>query len=697
MSIRVDPFTNDRWVDSCVGKYRITARLGQGGMGVVYAAVDTLLEREVALKLLPDAAADDPVAAMQFLLEAKAAARLSHPNVVGIYDVGQIDDARFIAMELVRGVSVQESLRTRGAFDWRTATRIASQVCHGLAAAHMAHLIHRDIKPANVLLADDGAVKLADFGVAKRIDQTLGSLRAGVIVGTPDFMSPEQCRSDELDECSDIYSLGATYHTMLTGQPPFTAASPVQVMFAHCAKEAPDPREVNSDIPEGCAAIVRRALAKDRNSRFRSAADMAAALEAVLDGTDRVEHAAETVTCLAVERPLAVTSRAADGQRFVAIAPRSRSRRHAWATVLAILAASGASAAWQWQADKPPVISTGPTLVSAGQGVLADRQPAPEPIGLFQLDSPGTILAVSADEQWLAVGGREGDVGFRVLNLDTGAPIAERRFRLPRGRSHQEVTALEFAPSGTWLAVAVQSSDGGELAIWNLAHEQHPPRVMALGSSIVSGLDFSPDETMLAAACNDNASGTSSLLTWTCPTWKQSTAIPLRDAPASWVSFSSSQPGQLAFAAGQNVFLQGMESPLTPEILESLLPENHGACASESDLLAVVVMHYLRLRWIDGKTPPQLLEVPSGNAGCVAVSRDGAWVAVGGGTERGGLVTLYDTGDLRHPIVVRGHTARVSAVAFLPRRRLLATTGLDHTVRLWSLDDIAPTAQGNGR
>jgi len=277
----------DARIGAQLGKYKVTTRLGQGGMGVVYEAEDTILRRQVAVKLLPEAVAAQADALSRFLQEARAAARLNHPNVVAVHDIAEQDQTHFIVMELMSGGSAQDFLDAQGPFDWSEATRIIADVCRGLQAAHRAELIHRDIKPANIMRGDDGVIKLADFGLAKVTSQsaTAPVTQFGFVVGTPDFMSPEQCSSDPLDERSDIYSLGATYYALLTGKPPYSGDGPIQVMFAHCSASVPNVRNDNPNIPGECAAIVQRAMTKTRSQRFASAAEMLDALEAVLTRT----------------------------------------------------------------------------------------------------------------------------------------------------------------------------------------------------------------------------------------------------------------------------------------------------------------------------------------------------------------------------------------------------------------------------
>ncbi len=288
-----DSMAND---DKRLGKYLLKSVLGQGGMGTVYLALDTRLRREVALKVLPREFSKDADAVKRFLREGQAAARLSHPNVVAIFDVDQQRGHTFLVMELVSGGSAHDLIK-QGYLAWPEATRIIAEACRGLVAAHSAGLIHRDIKPANILLSKDGTVKLSDFGLVKVADDetTRDPLtKTGAVLGTPDFMSPEQCQGEKLDERSDIYSLGATYFALLTRRPPFVEEKPLQTMFAHCSKPVPDPRSIIADLPAACADVVMKSLSKKRMDRFKSADEFLAALLSLL-GSSPTDAASQVI------------------------------------------------------------------------------------------------------------------------------------------------------------------------------------------------------------------------------------------------------------------------------------------------------------------------------------------------------------------------------------------------------------------
>lgn len=273
----------DQWIGRHIDRYEIRRLLGAGGMGVVFLAHDTMIERDVALKMLPVELSSDKTALARFLSEAKAAGKLAHPNAVGIYEVDRDGDAYYLVMEYVGGGTIDSELEHNGALPVLIATQIAADACKGLAAAHRVGLVHRDIKPANLLRAPDGSVKIADFGLAKQtIGATMQLTREGAVAGTPYYMSPEQCESRPVDGRSDIYSLGATYYSLLTGMHPYQeAGSIVQVMFAHVGGPPLDPRKTNPTIPTACTQIVQRAMAKQPEDRYQSADEMLADLNAV--------------------------------------------------------------------------------------------------------------------------------------------------------------------------------------------------------------------------------------------------------------------------------------------------------------------------------------------------------------------------------------------------------------------------------
>ncbi len=283
-STRTNP---EVWLGRKLGKYEIKGVLGVGGMGVVLKGHDASIERDVAIKVLPVEFSSDLVALNRFLAEAKSSGKLNHPNVVTIYEVAEHEATHYLVMELVAAGSAESLLKKNGPFSVTDATRITLETCLGLAAAHREAFVHRDIKPANLLLTENLSVKVSDFGLAKRTQGTnLQMTQEGQMVGTPYYMSPEQCESKTVDARSDIYSLGATYYSLLTGKFPYAeSASVMQVMFAHFHKPPPDPRLILSQIPAECAGVIQKAMAKIPDQRYQSANEMRADLEKILGVT----------------------------------------------------------------------------------------------------------------------------------------------------------------------------------------------------------------------------------------------------------------------------------------------------------------------------------------------------------------------------------------------------------------------------
>jgi len=253
-------------------------------MADVWIAEDQLLGRQVAIKILHDQYAASEAFVERFRREAQAAANLSHANIVAVYDWGEEGDTYFMVMELVQGRNLRDVLRSEGALLPRRVAEIGADVCVAVSAAHNQGLVHRDIKPANILLTPDGAVKVADFGIARAWDDSENLTKTGAVIGTATYFSPEQAQGQIADARSDIYSAGVVMYELLTGVPPFTGESPVAVAYQH-VQEAPEPpSSLNPNVPPGLEAIVLKAMAKDPIDRYQSAAEMVEDIDRLLAG-----------------------------------------------------------------------------------------------------------------------------------------------------------------------------------------------------------------------------------------------------------------------------------------------------------------------------------------------------------------------------------------------------------------------------
>jgi serine/threonine-protein kinase len=266
-----------------IGHYRIVAELGRGGMGVVYKAHEESLNRFVALKVLGEHLTEDEGYIERFLREARSAAALNHPNIVQVYQVGEEDGKHFFAMEFVTGKSLQQILRESGPMEPAQVARIALQTASGLEAAHEREIIHRDIKPANVLVDERGIVKIADFGLALMGGAASRLTATGMFMGTPGYLSPEQCLDQNVDHRTDIYSLGVMLYEALSGNVPFTADSPLALLRQIVEVEPPDLGELAPDVDPQLRDIVARMMAKDRDLRIASCGQLIGELEGYLE------------------------------------------------------------------------------------------------------------------------------------------------------------------------------------------------------------------------------------------------------------------------------------------------------------------------------------------------------------------------------------------------------------------------------
>ncbi len=268
-----------------IGAYRITGVLGEGGMGVVYQAVQLSLERIVALKVVRGDLARKEVFVGRFLREAKVAARIDHPNVVTIYDTGEADGHLYMALQFVPGGDLGTRVKRDGKLPEDEALRIIAGCARGLIAIHAAGLVHRDIKPSNIFLTSDGTPKIGDLGLARNIIDDEKLTFAGDLVGTPSYMAPEQAKgSQDIDHRADIYSLGTSLYHLLTGRPPFQGSSPFLIGHQVIAEVPQDPRELNRAMSPVVAAIIHHAMNKDRAYRYQSAEELLVDVELVRSG-----------------------------------------------------------------------------------------------------------------------------------------------------------------------------------------------------------------------------------------------------------------------------------------------------------------------------------------------------------------------------------------------------------------------------
>ena len=283
------------------GRYEIEELVGHGGMSSVYKAHDALLERHVALKVLHDQYSDDDDFVERFKREARSVAQLQHPNIVTVIDRLEEDGRQYIVFEYIDGENLKERVVREGRLEVRDALEVALEVARGLAFAHENGLVHRDVKPQNVLLNGDGRAKVTDFGIARTLDVD-GMTQTGTVLGTSNYIAPEQASGQPVDAHSDVYSLGAVLYELLAGDVPFPGENFVAVAMKHMHEPAPNLLEVRKDVPLRVAAAVDRALEKDPEQRFPTMDAFAAELDACLAELDRGEQGDATMVIPAPQR-----------------------------------------------------------------------------------------------------------------------------------------------------------------------------------------------------------------------------------------------------------------------------------------------------------------------------------------------------------------------------------------------------------
>ncbi len=487
-----------------LGPYEVLGALGAGGMGEVYRARDTRLEREVAVKLLPASFAADADRVRRFEQEARVIASLNHPNILSIYDTGGHADARYLVTEVLDGSTLREQLRG-GPLPVRKCVDCALQMARGLAAAHARGIAHRDLKPENLFLTRDGRLKILDFGLAK-ITQTTGSGQSrtlsdsgtspGTVVGTAGYMSPEQVRGQAVDHRSDIFSFGAVLYEMLSGQRAFRGETSADTMSAILKDEPPELVSAARNLPPALDRIVRHCLEKAPEQRFQSASDIAFGLE---------ELSGVSTTSSAVERAQAVRSR------------RGLARVAAALVAALLLLGGGLGLGLRWGRTTPPDYHqvtfrlgsvSGARFASEGTVVYdASWESTPTALYTCRTDSPGDRDLGIARANLLAVSSK-GDMAIRLntVELIGFARVGTLATVSLSGGTPRQV--LDHVADADW------SPDGQNLAVIHyLPENAHWRLEYPIGTVLQDGVDWignpriSPDGKWIAFADHDNPAG----------------------------------------------------------------------------------------------------------------------------------------------------------------------------------------------
>jgi beta-lactam-binding protein with PASTA domain len=470
-SFAMDTAVSDPLVGRMIdGRYHVEGRIARGGMAAVYYAVDTRLDRPVALKVMHAGLSDDQQFVHRFIGEAKTAARLSHPNVVGVFDQGTYEGLVYLAMEYVEGRTLREILGEYGPLTPRQAFGVLEPVLAALGAAHQAGLVHRDVKPENILLADDGRVKVADFGLARATTQATAQTSDGILLGTVAYLSPEQVSRGVSDLRSDVYSAGIVLYEMLTGQKPFTGESSMEIAYQHVHQDVPAPSEKVPSLSPMVDAIVARATRRDPAQRQADAAAMLAELtgvaqrmsDAELDagGAKAGRHASNEPVTRQMAQVDGQTAADQDGAEQTAVVPAqqrasargsSRARKSRQRRIGTLIAVAGAAllvaglAWWLGSGAKTNVPNVRGMTQAAATKAVQDA-------GLkVQVSEP----AFSEDVQPGLVAGSEPAPGSRV---DRGSAVI---LHLSKGPERHEVPDLR----GKTVAQAQQLLAGQNLKV----------------------------------------------------------------------------------------------------------------------------------------------------------------------------------------------------------------------------------------
>lgn len=621
-----------------LGHYDILRIAGRGGMGMVLQAFDTHLQRDVALKILDPRLANDDIAYERFCREIQVMASMMHDNVVAVHSVECEDTGHkfpFLVMQFVDGESLEDLLHRDGRIGPHEIVRLGRQITAGLAAVHEKGLVHRDIKPGNILIEKgSGRVKLTDFGLA-RAEQSVRLTSTGMVAGTPLYMAPEQARGEEVDERSDLFSLGVVLYEMASGESPFIAKTPLAVL-KRLTDDTPRPlHEIVPDLPQWQADLINKLLAKKPENRFASAREVADIFEHhwLLLSTSNVvcpkirkqrqERRRKLAYTVAAAALLAVVSALAGAMLF----PRlGTSDPMAPSPALSSVLRGNSGPVWAvgFTPDSRQV------AMAIDDGTVRFWDVADGGLRATMTAHKGPIwgMAISPDGKLLATG--SDDTTAKIWDAATRREL----FMLPHTGG---VRTVGFDPSSQILATGGRT---GAVRFWNAATGQ-PIRETAGHQGIVTSLAFSPDGSLLVTGSGDK----------TVKVWDVATGgerLSLDGHPGGIYAIAFSPKGDRVAAGGWDKIIR-------------IYDVNSGA----------------KLATLEG---------PVQDIWGLAFSPDGRWLAAG---HEDRLVSVWDVGSQKNVAMLRGHTSTVYAVAFSRDGQQLASAGRDGTIHLWTVDRIA--------
>jgi tRNA A-37 threonylcarbamoyl transferase component Bud32 len=663
-----------------IGKFEILAELGQGAMGMVYRARDSSIGREVALKTVTPSLVQDPQAKERFVREAQSAGRLQHQNIVTIYELGEVADTLFIAMELVEGMDLGQAIHPGDRFSLDQKVRMVADICRGLDYAHKQGVVHRDVKPANVRISRDGAVKILDFGIARLADSDM--TKTGLVLGTPSYISPEVLKGARVDFRTDMWATGVILFELLSGKRPFEAEAIPGLVYKIVFDPLP-PYDMRG-APEAVVAVARRALEKTPSARYADMAEMSRALLSAIGDAPPVEPLVEPAVRLrAYERNFEeARQRLADNDLTGALqaARRAQAFDPAKTAILALIQTIEEqlknSAMMRRPAPRPPMpgpeeptrqVSVPPVTRVSGPIVEVVPEPTsvPPSLGtatLTELRTKGASvfrelatfagppatqsIALSPVKDVLAVAGNDGAI--RMWDLYSRAKVATLRTELHERTGRDAlVLCLAFSPDGKLLASGHVDAN---VHLWDVEREAEVP-VKLRHDAVVGTLAFSPDGSTLAAGSVDSI-----LRLWNVgAAYAGDPRRELHRQPASVTA--------VAYAGGGEWLITGHSNKV--------------------------------LRILDARTGRLLASMrgPEAPVSLVLPSPDGQHIAV---ASQDRSIRLFDLSRREQVTMFAGHRKPATSLCFLADGSHLASVAQENEVQLWDLEASKPIAALSG-
>jgi eukaryotic-like serine/threonine-protein kinase len=629
----LDPPEDGSYLGS-LENFQIKRVVGRGGMGVVLHAVDTCLQRDVAIKVLDPELSKDELAVSRFCREARAAASISHENVVAVHQVEHDEgkDLPFLVMELISGESLEKKLERGGRLSLREIVSIGMQTASGLTAAHDKGLIHRDIKPGNILLEKSGQrVKLTDFGLA-RAAEDVRLTRSGLVAGTPLYMSPEQAMGEELDARSDLFSLGVVLYELGAGTPPFSGKTPLAVL-KRVTEEQPVPlRQLNPELPEWFVRIVDRLLAKKPSERFQSAREVAETLEyfwALLKSSEKPvcpkKKSANFKKAIALGTAAGLLTLLLGGAALFFFMPRGEKPDEKIAAPLHVLKGN-AGPLWSLAVSKD-----GKNLaMGTDEGTVKYWDIAGEKV-LWTLNAhkaPVWTLALSPQGNFLATGSDDG----RAIVWDVNTQKEVHVFAHSGG-----VRTVAFDPAGKRLLTGVRN---GTVKVWDIDLGKEIPLEIAGHSGPIGAVAYAPDGKTLASA-----SGDKTIKLWDASTGKEKLTLHGHQAAVYAIAFA---------------------------------PNGRHLVSGSWDKT-------VRLWDLASGSPVATLTTPTQDVWSVDFNGDGTLFASTGEDLK---VRIWDFASKQELAAFRGSSGAIVSVRFASEPGFIMAAGKDGEVRMWRIADV---------